>query len=597
MLKNTIFIGITGSAGKTTTKDLLVGVLSHKWHGIGCLGSLNELAELATTILRVRPRHRFCVAEMSEDHPGVLREPLALVRPSIGIVTVVGNDHWSRYKSRDAIADEMSRLIEFLPATGTAVINADDPLLIPMAGNCKAHVITYGTSPGAELRGEDISAAWPGRLQMTVVRGEERIKVLTQLCGLHWTPSVLAAIGGGLAMGMTLEECAAAIASVAPYDGRMQPVTIPEGVTFIRDDFKAPLWTMDACLEFLKMARARRKIIVIGTLSDCGPRAAQKYTNVAKRAQDIADITIFVGAWASHVLKARKPGRQDALRVFASVRDAAQYIKVISLEGDLVLLKGTNTQDHLIRILMASTGGIDCWRDDCKLHVFCNLCPARNKPSGLPILPDDMSFSRTRPQIVPDQSIAIEPDEQVIIGLGNPEPRYAGTPHNIGYEVLDELAVSLTLPWHATPEAWIARGSWHGQNVCLIKMRASMNQSGAALKNLSVSMAFGPEQCILVHDDLDMPLGAVRTRMRGGAGGHRGVASILEAFQTDAFRRIKVGTGMTGIKLNRIEYVLKAFDAACRATVNQAIEVAAARARELLVSRAEHVNKKEAHLL
>lgn len=583
VLTQTIFIGITGSAGKTTTKELLVGVLSHKLPGIGCLGSLNELAELATTILRVRPRHRFCVAEMSEDHPGVLKELLALVRPSIGIVTVVGNDHWSRYKSRDAIADEISKLIEFLPATGTAVINADDPLLIPMAGICKAHVITYGTSPEAELRAEDISAAWPDRLQMTVVRGEERVTVYTQLCGSHWTPSVLGAMGGGLAIGMTLEECAAAIAKVTPYDGRMQPITTPDGVTFIRDDFKAPLWTVDACLEFLKTARARRKIIVIGTLSDCGPNTGQKYTNVARRAQDIADVTIFVGSWASHVLKTRKLGREDALCVFTNVRDAAQYIKGISHEGDLVLLKGTNKQDHLIRILMASTGGIACWRDDCKLNAYCNWCSARNKPSGLPILPDDVSFSRATQQVASSHPIAIEPDEQVIIGLGNPEPRFAGTPHNIGYEVLDDLAVSMALVWYATPEAWFARGTWQGRSVFLIKIRAAMNLGGAVLKSLSESMAFGPEQCILVHDDLDMPLGAVRTRMSGGAGGHRGVASILEAFQTDALRRIKVGTGKTGSKLNRVEYVLATFDAESRAVVDQAIAGAGARVRELLL--------------
>lgn len=80
------------------------------------------------------------------------------------------------------------------------------------------------------------------------------------------------AVGGGLATGMTLAQCAEGIASVAPFDGRMQPVTTPDGVTFIRDDFKAPLWTLDACLEFMKTAQAKRKIIVIGTLSDYGIR-------------------------------------------------------------------------------------------------------------------------------------------------------------------------------------------------------------------------------------------------------------------------------------------------------------------------------------
>ncbi|WP_186410259.1 aminoacyl-tRNA hydrolase, partial [Candidatus Propionivibrio aalborgensis] len=176
----------------------------------------------------------------------------------------------------------------------------------------------------------------------------------------------------------------------------------------------------------------------------------------------------------------------------------------------------------------------------------------------------------------------LEPELQVIVGLGNPEARYANTPHNIGYEVVDRLAASFELIWDATPEAWIARGSSKGRAVCLIKIRMPMNATGAGLKQLSESMAFGSEQCILVFDDLDLPLGAVKTRINGGAGGHRGVASILEAFQTDAIQRVKVGVGKAGEKLDRISYVLTAFDDDSRATIDQSILTAEARVLELL---------------
>ena len=168
-----------------------------------------------------------------------------------------------------------------------------------------------------------------------------------------WVPSVLGAIGGGLATGMTLAECAAGIANVAPFDGRMQVVSAADGVTFIRDDFKAPLWTMDACFKFMQEARARRKIIVIGMLSDVGPEKAAKYAKAAILAQGIADVTIFVGPWASSVLKTRQPGREDALRAFGHVRDAAEYVNSITRQGDLVLLKGGNKHDHLLRIILA----------------------------------------------------------------------------------------------------------------------------------------------------------------------------------------------------------------------------------------------------
>ncbi|BCB26573.1 hypothetical protein SKTS_14590 [Sulfurimicrobium lacus] len=582
MLQNPVFIGITGSAGKTTTKELLLGMLSRQGRVIGNYESFNKVEEVAKTILSVRPTHDFCVCELGADKPDSLNESLIMLQPGVGIVTLIANDHLGAFSSRDAIAQEKEKLVVSLPSTGTAVLNADDELVLAMAKNCAARVMTFGISEHADVRAENIGAVWPDRLGFTLVHGAERMEVQTRLCGSHWATSVLAAIGGGLAAGMTLDECAVGIASVAPFEGRMQPVTTRDGVTFIRDDFKAPLWTMDSCFEFMKAARARRKIIVIGELSSVGPRKELKYAKTAKLAQEIADVTIFAGPWASGALKARKPGGEDALRVFCHVRDAAEYINSITREGDLVLLKGTNKQDHLLRIIMARAGEIACWRDDCKRDSFCNQCLDRTKPSGAPASAPAMIVSDTALQVPQSDLYTVAPSEQVIIGLGNPGAEHIGTPHNIGYEVVDHLASSLGLSWDDAPEARIARGSSQGRSVCLVKIQMAMNLTGTGLKRLSEYMAFGPEQCILVYDDLDIPLGSVRTRLSGSAGGHRGIASILEAFQTDAFRRVKVGVGQTEAKLNRVEYVLTAFDAASRAAADLAIKAAHARVIEML---------------
>jgi PTH1 family peptidyl-tRNA hydrolase len=188
------------------------------------------------------------------------------------------------------------------------------------------------------------------------------------------------------------------------------------------------------------------------------------------------------------------------------------------------------------------------------------------------------------PKAQPSGPLILEPGQQVIVGLGNPETRYANTPHNIGYEVVDQLAESLKLIWDTTPEAWVARGSSKGRAVCLIKIRMPMNATGAGLKQLSESMAFTPEHCVLVFDDLDLPLGTVRTRPRGSAGGHLGVASILEAFQSDAIRRVKVGVGKAGEEFDRASYVLTAFDADSRIAIDQWIQIAVTRVLELVES-------------
>lgn len=587
MLRKPVFICITGSAGKTTTKELMFGMLSHRRCGTASRDSLNGIGEVPKTILRARPQYDFCVSELGAPEPSSMDEPLFLLKPTIGIVTVIANDHWGAYKSLEAIALEKGKLVASLPATGTAVLNADDELVMGMATRCPAKIITYGVSDKAEIRAEDVSAVWPERLSFTLIRGNERIRIKTRLCGSHWLPSVLGAIAGANAMGLSLEECAEGIATVEPFPGRMQPLEIAKDLVVIRDDYKAPLWTVEGSLDFMKTAQAKRKVIVIGTLSDRGAGAGWKvkYARVARHAQEIADLTVFIGQHSSDVLGARRPGAEDALRTFGSVQEASAFINANLRDGDLILLKGTNRQDHLCRILMARSEDIACWRDDCMLDLFCDECRERKRPSGLSLLQEGGAEGSIATMSVPQAGrSAIKVDEQVIVGLGNPGGKYSGTPHNVGYEVVDRIAVSLGLTWEEWSDSSIARGVAGNQEVCLVKMGASMNLIGPNIKVLSKHMSFVPEQCILVLDDLDLQMGTVRTSMKGGAGGHRGVASILEAFQTDQFRRVKVGVGKKNVFIDRAAYVLAPISVEDRPAIDAAIVLAEKAVLELVTS-------------
>ena len=584
VLRKPVFVGIAGSAGKTTAKDLLHGILSGVLHGIASPGTLNVPPEVAKTVLRVRPNHAYCIAELSEHLPGVMDANLVLFQPAIAIVTVVKDDHLAAFESRDALAGEIAKLVHHLPPTGTAVLNADDTQVLAMATQCRARVLTYGLAPEADVRAEDVSAAWPQRLQMTLVYRDHRVHVQTQLCGAHWLPSVLGAVGGALASGLTLAQCAKGLEGVEPFEGRMQPVTTPEGVTFIRDDFKAPLWTLDACFEFMKAAKAKRKIVVIGELSDIINKKEKRYEQVAHRAQDIADIAVFVGPWATCALAARKASNPGALQIFNHVKSAADYISSITHAGDLVLLKGSSKQDHLQRVILARRNEVACWRDDCQRNQFCTACPDRMRPS----LPAALS----RP-VGATPSMPLEPmrgtgqnavPPTVLVGLGNPGPQFVNTPHNAGYALVDALAKSGGLAWQEAPEGWLAQGQIGGQPVRLVKIRSAMNLTGVGLRQLAQRMPFTPAHCVLVFDDLDLPLGAVRLRERGSAGGHRGVASVLEAFQTDAFRRLKIGVAPRDKSVNRASYVLQPLDATDQIDMGNAMALATAKVGELLAA-------------
>jgi UDP-N-acetylmuramyl pentapeptide synthase len=353
LLHRTLFVGITGSAGKTTTKDLVTAVLRTRLRGTCNRGSQNELFRVAAGILATRPDHAFRVQEIGVDAPGGLDRSLALLRPTVGVVTNVGLDHYTAFRSAEAIAAEKGKLVAALPPGGTAVLNADDPRVLAMRARCRCRVVAFGGSEDADVRVLELGAAWPDRLSLEVAVGGEHRSIRTRLCGTHWATSVLAAVAVGHVLGVPLEDAAAAIARVDPAEGRMSPVERADGVVFVRDDQKAPLWSLGACLDFVRAARARRKVIVIGTLSDTPGNPQRRYRNAAESALDAADHVVFVGRWARLARRARRETRRRDLVMVQTLEEAAEHLGGFLQPGDLVLLKGSRRADGLDRLVSA----------------------------------------------------------------------------------------------------------------------------------------------------------------------------------------------------------------------------------------------------
>lgn len=572
-LKGTVFLGVAGSVGKTTAKDFLVGILGSKGKCIGNPLSRNAAPEVARTILRTRPWHLYCVTELGESPPGTLEKHLAALSPSIALITNVGDDHLSAFGSREAIAREFAVLAHAIPAHGTLVVNDDDELISPLRHEVRCRVISYGTTPNAELQALNVTSDWPEPLQFMVTFDGQKALVRTQLHGRQLLTSALAAIGGGLAAGLTLNECARGIARVLPIEGRMQPVSTPGGITYIRDDFKAPAWTVWPLLENLGNARAKRKIFVLGTVSDCPSKEAE-VNKLARAAIAVADIAIFTGPMASAALKGRGPAAQNQLFAFSRTCDVNNFVNSIRQEGDLIVLKGTNKKDHLSRIVLAATGQrVNCWLDDCGRDMFCSDCSHLTEhrgPPGLLATPLEYGPSEESSSALPPSA---GPDDQFVIGLGNPGHEFVGTPHNLGYEALDALGAELNSHWAEYADASIAETLLADRRLWLIKLKTPMNLSGSALRRVSRAMGIDADRCILIFDDTDLPLGKVKAKMQGSSGGHRGVASILDAFQTDAFRRVKIGVRSTQTNASS---VLHRFDDDTYATIRQSFPIVVA---------------------
>jgi UDP-N-acetylmuramoyl-tripeptide--D-alanyl-D-alanine ligase len=380
MLPRTCLIGVTGSAGKTATKDLLHAALAGRYRTTKSSDSDNQLYDIARTLLSSGPRTQFCVQEIGASEPGRFDPMLALLKPRVGVVTNIGTDHIKSFRSADRVAVEKAKLIESLPVEGIAVLNADDPLVAAMASNCRARVVTYGLQQQAQFRAESVTDTWPQRLALRIRHGNDAVLVQTRLLPGYQAGNVLAAIATACSLGLPLAEAALTLSVHEPPLGRMSVHSTARGVTFIRDDVKAPEWSLQKAIQYMGQAQAARKLIIIGTISDGGGRA-NIYRRAVEGALAAADHVLLVGERAAAAARRLDTGG-GKLIAFATVQDAAHWLDGFARAGDLVLLKGSNRADHLARLALVIDHEVGCWRSRCPRNIVCDRCRLIRAPAA-----------------------------------------------------------------------------------------------------------------------------------------------------------------------------------------------------------------------
>jgi UDP-N-acetylmuramoyl-tripeptide--D-alanyl-D-alanine ligase len=555
LLTRSRFVVVTGSCGKTTTKELTAAVLSSRFRVFKSPANGNLPYHFVRFMFRIRPSHECCVIEAagaSHSAPIDLAGYMGVLKPNISVVTNIGLDHYTMFRDRETVAAHKGKIIDALTAEGTAVLNADDPYVLGMQSRCKGRVLTYGLSDTAMMRASDIDASWPNRLAFVASCGDESVRVQTQLCGAHFVPDVLAALAVGQVMDVPLAAAAEAIREVKPFPSRMSPVETEDGVAFMCDDAKAPLWTMPMSMEFLKNARAKRKILVLGTISDYSGDVRRRYRGVAQSALEVADAVIGVGPNSTAYLRAT-PNAGQMLKAFADSRQAFEFLRDFLQSGDLVLLKASEVD---------------------AMQYIVKRWPSRGAPLK----------SATPVNLVAEAngaSAASAEDLHLVIGLGNPNPDLAETPHNVGQRAVDALASQLGVTWTPEGNALTAETQVGEHRVKLLKLATWMNDTGPVFRAIADRLGVIPEHCIVLFDDIDLPLGTVRPRERGSAGGHKGFASILLAFQSQRVPRVKIGVGRPpdgDIK----SFVLRPFTLHQQEAVNAACERATQAVLELV---------------
>jgi UDP-N-acetylmuramoyl-tripeptide--D-alanyl-D-alanine ligase len=376
LLLHTTVIAVTGSVGKTTTKECLAAILSASAPTAKTRYNQNDRYGVPRSILRLRPWHRFAVLEVATGRPGMMRRSAALVRPDIAIVLAVARTHTKFFSSLAETAVEKARILETLPRRGLAILNADDPFVREMAARCRCRVTTFGRPEHADVWADQIASVWPSRLTLRVHTASEAQPVMTKLVGDHWVNSVVAALAAAVSCGIPLRLAAEAVSTVEPFNGRMQPVMVPGGAVMIRDEYNASPPTLEAALRAFETSQARRRVLVMSGFSDTPKNSRERFRELGELAARVADVAVFVNKHhADHAIKAaiRSGMRPEHVLGFTDLQSAAEYLKRELRSGDLVLLKGRTT-DHLSRLFFAQFGQIGCWKEHCHKTIVCDFC-------------------------------------------------------------------------------------------------------------------------------------------------------------------------------------------------------------------------------
>jgi UDP-N-acetylmuramoyl-tripeptide--D-alanyl-D-alanine ligase len=340
-------IGVTGSVGKTTTKDLLAQLCGAAGPTIAPVRSFNNEIGLPLTVLRADESTRFLVLEMGASGPGHLDYLTRIAPPDVAVVLVVGQAHLGGFGGIDAVARAKSEIVQGLVSDGVAVLNADDPRVSAMASLAPGEVVLFGAAPSSDVRAADVDMDRAGRARFTLVTADGEARVELRLVGEHHVHNALAAAAAALAVGLTLDEVAAGLtAADALSPHRMHVVDRADGVTIIDDSYNANPDSMRAALKALAVlaGRDRRSIAVLGEMLELGPESREAHDALGTLVVRLnIGLTVVVGEGARGIRDGanREGSWGDEVVLVDDLENARLLLEHELRAGDVVLVKSS----------------------------------------------------------------------------------------------------------------------------------------------------------------------------------------------------------------------------------------------------------------
>jgi UDP-N-acetylmuramoyl-tripeptide--D-alanyl-D-alanine ligase len=333
-------LAITGSNGKTSTKDFGASVLARRFRVTKTEGNFNNHVGLPRTILEATSEDEVAVWEIGMNHPGEIAALSKIAAPDAAIITNIGVAHIEFMGSREAIATEKGALAEAIAPQGTVILNADDPFTEGIAARTRAKVVLAGTTGGA-VRAIEIRQSAEGS-EFTIVEGAHRCRAHLPVAGSHMVQNALLAVAAGRAFGLSIEECAAGLATAPLTKARLQIREIG-GVQFLDDSYNANPDSMKAALRTLVELEAEgKRIAVLGEMRELGAESERGHREVGETAATLGvDQLITIGDAAELIADGARTAGLDKVSSARSTTEAARLLGEIAEPGDFVLIKGS----------------------------------------------------------------------------------------------------------------------------------------------------------------------------------------------------------------------------------------------------------------
>ena len=333
-------IGVTGSSGKTSTKDLLASILRERFEVKATVGNLNNHIGVPLTVLDIHDRHTAAIVEMGMSNPGEIELLAEIAHPTGAIITNIGSAHLGQMKTRDAIALEKGMLAESIDSEGFVVLPAEDSFCESLARRCRGRVLRGGLETG-DVRASEVAISWEGASFTLEARGE-RIRDGLQVPAEHMVRNAVLAAAAGLELGLTLEEIRHGLGECVLAGGRLHRRILNQ-TRFLDDTYNANPDSMRAALCTLASVPVEgRRIAVLGKMAELGEETEREHLGIGAAAVENG-IDILIGIGEEGGLIARGAEDRIETHVFADQEAAAAYLRSETKPEDLVLVKGSRS--------------------------------------------------------------------------------------------------------------------------------------------------------------------------------------------------------------------------------------------------------------